>query len=90
MIYPAFQYDDEDPVVQLAKKAITAIGRTPRTFHSGGGSDANIFNGLGIPTVNLAVGYEHIHTTKEQIKVEDLVKTTELVVEIMKQAAESE
>lgn len=90
VIYPAYQYDDEDPVVQLAKKAIIAIGRTPRTFHSGGGSDANIFNGLGIPTVNLAVGYEHIHTTKEQIKVEDLVKTTELVVEIIKQAAEAE
>ncbi|MGO4544288.1 M20/M25/M40 family metallo-hydrolase [Paenibacillus sp. 2TAB23] len=90
IIYPAYQYDDEDPVVQLAKKAIVAIGRTPRTFHSGGGSDANIFNGLGIPTVNLAVGYEHIHTTKEQIKVEDLVKTTELVIEIIKQAAEAE
>ncbi|KRE54309.1 M20/M25/M40 family metallo-hydrolase [Paenibacillus sp. Soil522] len=90
IIYPAYQYDDEDSVVQLAKKAIAAIGRTPRTFHSGGGSDANIFNGLGIPTVNLAVGYEHIHTTKEQIKVEDLVKTTELVVEIMKQAAFAE
>lgn len=90
IIYPAYRYDDEDPVVQLAKKAIVAIGRTPRTFHSGGGSDANIFNGLGIPTVNLAVGYEHIHTTKEQIKVEDLVKTTELVVEIIKQAASAE
>lgn len=87
VIYPAYQYDDEASVVQLAKKAITAIGLTPRTFHSGGGSDANIFNGLGVPTVNLAVGYEHIHTTKEQIKVVDLVKTTELVVEIMKQAA---
>lgn len=90
IIYPAYSYDDEDSVVQLAKKAITAIGRIPRTFHSGGGSDANIFNGLGIPTVNLAVGYEHIHTTKEQIKAEDLVKTTELVVEIIKQAAVSE
>jgi tripeptide aminopeptidase len=87
IIYPAYQYDDEDPVVQLAKKAIVAIGCTPRTFHSGGGSDANIFNGLGVPTVNLAVGYEHIHTTKEQIKADDLVKVTELVVEIMKQAA---
>ncbi|WP_138753430.1 M20/M25/M40 family metallo-hydrolase [Paenibacillus sinopodophylli] len=89
IIYPAYQHDDEDAVVQLAKKAIIAIGCTPRTFHSGGGSDANIFNGLGIPTVNLAVGYEHIHTTKEQIKVEDLVKTTELVVEIIKQASEA-
>lgn len=87
IIYPAYRYDDGDPVVELAKKAIEAIGRTPRTFHSGGGSDANIFNGLGIPTVNLAVGYEHIHTTKEQIKVDDLVKTTELVVELIKQAA---
>ncbi|EFM09853.1 peptidase T-like protein [Paenibacillus curdlanolyticus YK9] len=86
IIYPAFNYTDGDEVVELAKKAITALGLTPRTFHSGGGSDANIFNGLGIPTVNLAVGYEHIHTTKEQIKADDLVKTTELVVELIRQA----
>ncbi|GKU79626.1 M20/M25/M40 family metallo-hydrolase [Paenibacillus sp. L3-i20] len=87
VIYPAYEYSDGDAVVELAKKAIIEIGATPRTFHSGGGSDANIFNGLGLPTVNLAVGYEYIHTTKEQIKVEDLVKTSQLVVEIIKQAA---
>ncbi|MCM3627371.1 M20/M25/M40 family metallo-hydrolase [Paenibacillus glycanilyticus] len=87
LIYPAYVHDDQSPVVQLAKSAATAIGLTPRAFHSGGGSDANIFNGLGVPTVNLAVGYEHIHTTKEQIKVVDLVKITELVIEIIKQAA---
>lgn len=87
VIYPAYQYTDGDEVVELAKKAIVAIGQTPRLFHSGGGSDANVFNGYGIPTVNLAVGYEHIHTTKEQIKADDLVKTTKLVVEIIRQAA---
>ncbi|MBW7459150.1 M20/M25/M40 family metallo-hydrolase, partial [Paenibacillus sepulcri] len=86
IIYPAYAYDDGDPVVELAKEAIRGIGGEPRTFHSGGGSDANIFNGLGVPTVNLAIGYEHIHTTKEQIKVEDLVKTASLVVEIIAQA----
>ncbi|MGO4107380.1 M20/M25/M40 family metallo-hydrolase [Paenibacillus sp. YAF4_2] len=89
LIYPAYVHDDNAPVVQLAKAAATAIGLTPRTFHSGGGSDANIFNGLGVPTVNLSVGYEHIHTTKEQIKVADLVKITELVIEIIKQAAKA-
>ncbi|GGD69923.1 M20/M25/M40 family metallo-hydrolase [Paenibacillus nasutitermitis] len=89
IIYPAYSYEDGDPVVELAKQAIRNIGCVPRTFHSGGGSDANIFNGLGIPTVNLAIGYEHIHTTKEQIKVEDLVKTASLVVEIIAQAAKS-
>ncbi|WP_341278238.1 M20/M25/M40 family metallo-hydrolase [Paenibacillus sp. FSL H8-0537] len=89
VIYPSYSYDESDAVVQLAQTAIKAIGLTPKTFHSGGGSDANVFNGLGVPTVNLAVGYEHIHTTQEQIKVADLVKTTELVVEIMKQAAKA-
>jgi len=90
IIYPAYLYQDGDDVVELAKKAIVAIGATPKTFHSGGGSDANIFNGLGVPTVNLAVGYEYIHTTKEQIKADDLAKTAELVVEIIKQAADGE
>ncbi|MFD0711079.1 M20/M25/M40 family metallo-hydrolase [Paenibacillus sp. GCM10027626] len=87
LVYPAYRYQDGDPVVELAKKAIRAIGAEPVTFHSGGGSDANIFNGLGVPTVNLAIGYEHIHTTKEQIKAGDLVKTAQLVVELIRQAA---
>ncbi|QMV44296.1 M20/M25/M40 family metallo-hydrolase [Cohnella cholangitidis] len=84
-IYPAYSYGDEDEVVQVAKAAIEAIGLKPRTFSSGGGSDANMFNGNGVPTVNLAVGYEHIHTTKEQIKADDLVKTAELVLSIVKE-----
>ncbi|RAP76460.1 M20/M25/M40 family metallo-hydrolase [Paenibacillus montanisoli] len=88
LIYPAFNFTDGDEVVELAKAAIVKMGRTPKLFHSGGGSDANIFNGHGVPTVNLAIGYEHIHTTNEQIKADDLVKTAELVVEIIAQAAE--
>ncbi|GMK37942.1 hypothetical protein PCCS19_09960 [Paenibacillus sp. CCS19] len=87
IIYPAFMYGDGDEVVELAKAAIQSLGLTARTFHSGGGSDANIFNGLGVPTVNLAVGYEHIHTTKEQIKADDLAKVAELVVEIIRQSS---
>ncbi|MEK3881526.1 M20/M25/M40 family metallo-hydrolase [Paenibacillus sp. PL2-23] len=87
VIYPAYKYEDGDEIVELAKAAIISIGAKPKTFHSGGGSDANVFNGLGVPTVNLAVGYEHIHTTKEQIKADDLVKTAELVVAIIRQAS---
>lgn len=87
LVYPAYCHTEDSDVVKLASRAITAIGATPRTFHSGGGSDANVFNGLGVPTVNLAVGYEHIHTTNEQIKVENLVKTAQLVVELLKQSA---
>ncbi|MBD2847316.1 M20/M25/M40 family metallo-hydrolase [Paenibacillus sp. IB182496] len=89
IIYPGYSHGDDSPVVALAQRAIQAVGGTPRRFESGGGSDANIFNGLGIPTVNLAVGYEHIHTTKEQIKAADLVKLTALVVQIIRNAAKA-
>jgi len=87
VVYPSYRYGDGDPVVELAKAAIREAGLEPRTFHTGGGSDANIFNGMGIPTVNLAVGYEAIHTTKERIKAADLCKTAEIVVGIVAQAA---
>ena len=39
--------------------------------------------GLGIPTVNLAVGYEEIHTTNEKIPVEELTKLAEMVIAII-------
>ncbi|WP_426453446.1 M20/M25/M40 family metallo-hydrolase [Paenibacillus sp. S-38] len=87
VIYPAYMYDETAPVVKLASAALRSVGCTPRTFHSGGGSDANMFNGIGIPTVNLAVGYLDIHTTKERIAVSDLVKTAEVVVAIVKETA---
>ncbi|MBB6675678.1 M20/M25/M40 family metallo-hydrolase [Cohnella nanjingensis] len=82
-IYPAYHYTEADEVVQIASEAIRAIGLAPSTFATGGGSDANMFNGNGIPTVNLAVGYEEIHTTSERIRADDIVKVTELVVAIV-------
>jgi tripeptide aminopeptidase len=87
IIYPAFRHDEHSPVVKLASRALQGIGRKPRLQHSGGGSDANVFNGIGIPTINLAIGYEHIHSTKEQIPLEELVKTAELVVRLAQEAA---
>lgn len=85
VIYPAFSFTEHDEVVQLAQRAIQGLGLATSTFHSGGGSDANVFNGLGIPTVNLAVGYQNIHTTEEKIKADDLVKVAEVVVALIQE-----
>jgi len=89
IVYPAFGFGEDEEVVRIAKAAIAAIGEKPRTFSSGGGSDANVFNGKGVPTVNLAVGYKDIHTTKERIKADDLVKVSELVVAIVRETVKS-
>jgi tripeptide aminopeptidase len=90
IIYPAFSFNEHDPVVQLADRAITSLGLKTRLFHSGGGSDANVFNGLKVPTVNLAIGYEHIHTTQERIRAEDIVKAAELVVAIVQESVKGQ
>src|SRR5690606_10910773 len=41
IMYPGFKYADGDEVVEVAKSAVTKIGRSPELHASGGGSDAN-------------------------------------------------
>ena len=73
VMYPGFKFADGDHVVEVAKRAAEIL--VVHLLHqSGGGSDANVIAGHGIPTVNLAVGYEEIHTTNEKIPVEELAK----------------
>lgn len=87
IMYPGFKLGDGDEVVEVAKRAVTAIGRQPELLQSGGGSDANIIAGHGIPTVNLAVGYEEIHTKNERMPIAELTKVSEAVVAIIQEVA---
>ncbi|GGK19218.1 hypothetical protein GCM10010965_10470 [Caldalkalibacillus thermarum] len=89
MMYPAFRFTEADPVVQVAKKAVQRVGRTPKLIESGGGSDANVISGYGIPTVNLAVGYQNIHTKEERMPIEELIKAAELFVAIVQEVAQA-
>lgn len=88
LLYPAYRIEPSAPVIRVAAAALESLGFAWSTFESGGGSDANIFNGLGVPTVNLAIGYEHIHTTKEQIRLRDLVDTARMVTAIIEQSVQ--
>ena len=82
LLYSNVNHDVSAPVVQTAFKAIQSLGFEASTMSSGGGSDANVLNGQGIPTVNLAIGYEKIHTVNEFIRLDDLEKAARLLVAI--------
>ena len=69
---------------QIAKKAIRKLKLRPKIISSGGGSDVNIFNSKGKIAVNLSAGMENVHTNKEFVKVEQLEKLADLVLEICK------
>jgi tripeptide aminopeptidase len=86
-MYPGFKRSESDLVVQIAQQAAKAIGREPKLLASGGGSDANVIAGHGIPTINLGIGYEFIHTKNERIAIEELNKASELFVAIAKEVA---
>ncbi|MDC3414466.1 M20/M25/M40 family metallo-hydrolase [Aquibacillus sp. 3ASR75-11] len=87
IMYPGYKQEAGDKVVEVARQAAKIIGRDSELVQSGGGSDANVIAGFGIPTVNLAVGYEEIHTTNERIPIAELVKIAELITMITQEVA---
>lgn len=85
-IYSPFSLDNDEYVIKLAVRAAWETGVKPVVKSSGGGSDANIFNAVGIPSVNLGIGTQKAHTTEEYIHISELVNLAQLVVNIIKLA----
>jgi len=82
--YHCYNLSPDDQVVKIAIKAVKDIGLQPELCPSGGGSDANVFNKKGFPSVVLSVGMEKVHTVEEYILVENLKNTAEYVLSIIK------
>lgn len=85
--YAPYSLAQDAPQIRLVAQAMGAIGLTPRFEGTGGGSDANFFNSYGVPTAVLATGMTKAHTVEECILEEDLYKTGELALAIIKAAA---
>lgn len=58
--------------VRIADAALAAAGLEARHVGSGGGSDANVFNARGLPSLTLGVGFERVHSPHECIRLERL------------------
>ncbi|MEA3544663.1 MAG: M20/M25/M40 family metallo-hydrolase, partial [Thermodesulfobacteriota bacterium] len=74
------------PILQIIHEAAATLQRPQAIRAAGGGSDANIFNGHNIEMVIMATGMENVHTINEQIALDDMVKASELLVEIIRRA----
>ncbi len=84
--YPAFHLNEADPVVQITAKACDRLGIPMELVGSGGGSDANILNGKGVPCVVFGMGFEDVHSTNESIPVDQLIKGAQLVLALLETA----
>ncbi|MFO7964697.1 MAG: M20/M25/M40 family metallo-hydrolase [Desulfobacterales bacterium] len=82
--FPGTHIPENHRVVELARKAAENLGRRMKTKTTGGGADANIFFEKGIYVGVLGTGMQDMHTVRESVRLEDLVKSAELVLEIIR------
>jgi len=85
--FPPFRLAPESAVVQLTNQILQNAGLTPHPIDYLGGSDANMLNAKGIPSVNLGIGAQNPHGDDEFILIEDLLKTAEIAEQIITRSA---
>jgi tripeptide aminopeptidase len=88
--YYCYNLSPDDQVVKISIKAAKDMGLHPELCPSGGGSDANVFNKKGLPSIVLAVGMEKVHTMEEYILVKDLRDTVKYILSIINTVASGE
>jgi tripeptide aminopeptidase len=85
--YNSYNIPQESTVVQIAQRASRSLGFEPTLRTTLGGSDANVYNAKGVPTIVIATGMDQIHTHDESIRIQDLVDTARLTYQIVIEAA---
>jgi tripeptide aminopeptidase len=86
--YGGYRFSERDEILQIVQKSIEASGLTPTPIKYPGGSDGNVLNKSGIPTVNLGVGFKNAHSFQECVDVHDLQATAAIGLNIVKQCSQ--
>ncbi len=81
--YVSYKIEEDSDIVNYVVKAIESIGCKPLITAGGGGSDANIWNQKGIPSVVLGTGMTKVHTAEETLKIADLEDTARLSLALL-------
>ncbi|WP_096270877.1 peptidase T [Paucisalibacillus globulus] len=71
-------------IVEVAKEAMQNLGIEPIIEPVRGGTDGSQLSYMGLPTPNIFTGGENFHGKFEYISVDNMLKSTEVIVEICK------
>ena len=84
--YRGYRHGEDALPVRLAAAAIAETGLTMTMLSGNGGSDGNIFNARGLPSLTLGVGYERVHSPQEQMRLDRLVQVSDLAHALVRAA----
>ncbi|MBE3554879.1 MAG: M20/M25/M40 family metallo-hydrolase, partial [Thermicanus sp.] len=71
-------------IVEMAHQAMVNLGIEPIVKPIRGGTDGSQLSYMGLPTPNLFAWGENFHGKYEFISVENMVKATQVIIEILK------
>jgi tripeptide aminopeptidase len=86
-LFTGYRQRPSSPPVAAAEAALRACGYEPRRIATGGGSDANALEALGLPCVNLANGTERNHEPTERVSVAALEGMLDVALALLDEAA---
>jgi tripeptide aminopeptidase len=81
--YPGFRLREDDPLVRLVLDEASALGLPAQAMVTGGGSDANVFAGMGLRPLVLGTGMTDVHGTSESLAIADLESLTRLCIALV-------
>lgn len=82
-MYPAYKIDTDDPIILRTSRVMKEVGMNPSLYRTGGGSDANIFNGKGKKAIALGTGQQKAHTFEENVSIDDMVQVSRLIMALV-------
>ncbi len=82
--YPRMSLGEDAPVVKWVLAAAKKLGIPIACRKTGGGCDANIFNGHGLNVANLGTGMREIHTVNEYLLLNEFEQTARVVLEMIR------
>jgi tripeptide aminopeptidase len=83
--YPGYHLREEHQLLNFLRKTAQPL-KIPIDVHSRfTGSDANVLNSLGVPTVNLGVGVEDGHSFQERVSVSAMVTLANWLTAMLKE-----
>ncbi len=85
--YRSYELSPDEKVVKVAQRASRALGFDPVLRTTLGGSDANIYNAKGLPSIVVATAMDKIHTHEECISIQGLKDTAKLALRLCTEAA---
>lgn len=85
--YEGYRLSEDDIQVQVVRKAAHSIGLESPSRRTGGGSDASIYNARGLPCCVVGTPMRQVHTHEEHVLIEDLVRSVDLTLAIIRECA---